>query len=89
MLKFNQHKKTTKENLFATMNIVSQKVNFRQSVVLYSYRNSVFATICRFGVSRATIYRWRKRYNGTTQSLAEYSRRPHSIIIYLLPYLLS
>ena len=78
MLKFNQHKKLTKENLFATMNIVSQKANFRQSVVLYSFRNSIFATIRRFGVSRATIYRWRKRYNGTTQSLAEYSRRPHS-----------
>lgn len=60
------------------MNIVSQKANFRQSVVLYSFRNSIFATIRRFGVSRATIYRWRKRYNGTTQSLVEYSRRPHS-----------
>ena len=78
MLKFNQHKKLTKENLFATMNIVSQKANFRQSVVLYSFRNSIFATIRRFGVSRATIYRWRKRYNGTAQSLVEYSRRPHS-----------
>ena len=50
----------------------------QHTVVLYSYRNSVFATIRRFGVSRATIYRWRKRYNGTTQSLVEYSRRPHS-----------
>lgn len=28
MLKFNQHKKLTKENLFATMNIVSQKPTF-------------------------------------------------------------
>ena len=77
MLKFNQHKKLTKENLFATMNIVSQKPTFVNQL-LYSYRNSIFATIRRFGVSRATIYRWRKRYNGTTQSLAEYSRRPHS-----------
>ena len=75
--KFNQHKKLTKENLFATMNIVSQKPTFVNQL-LYSYRNSIFATIRRFGVSRATIYRWRKRYNGTTQSLVEYSRRPHS-----------
>lgn len=60
------------------MNIVSQKANFRQSVVLYSLRNSVFYAIRRFGVSGATIYRWRKRYNGTPQSLVERSRRPHS-----------
>lgn len=60
------------------MNVVSQKANFRQSVVLYSYRNSIFATIRRFGVSRDTLYRWRKQYNGTAQSLVEYSRRPHS-----------
>ena len=59
------------------MNIVSQKPTFVNQL-LYSYRNSIFATIRRFGVSRATIYRWRKRYNGTTQSLVEYSRRPHS-----------
>lgn len=60
------------------MDIVTQKANFRQSVVLYSFRNSVFAAINRFGVSRATIYRWRKLYNGTAQSLIERSRRPHS-----------
>lgn len=78
MLKLKYHQKLTKGNLFATMDIVTQKANFRQSVVLYSFRNSIFATIRRFGVFRATIYRWRKRYNGTAQSLVEYSRRPHS-----------
>ncbi len=60
------------------MNTLTQKLNFRQSVVLYSQRNSVFSAIRRFGVSRATIYRWRKMYDGTPDSLAEQSRRPHS-----------
>lgn len=60
------------------MDILTQKLRFRQSVVLYSQRNSVFSAIRKFGVSRATIYRWRKMYDGTLSSLAERSRRPHS-----------
>ena len=60
------------------MNTLTQKPCFRQSVVLYSQRNSVFSAIRKFGVSRATIYRWRKMYDGTLSSLAERSRRPHS-----------
>lgn len=60
------------------MNTLTQKLCFRQSVVLYSQRNSVFSAISKFGISRATIYRWRKMYDGTLNSLAEQSRRPHS-----------
>ena len=60
------------------MNTLTQKLCFRQSVVLYSQRNSVFSAIRKFGVSRATIYLWRKMYDGTLSSLAERSRRPHS-----------
>lgn len=60
------------------MNTLTQKLCFRQSVVLYSQRNSIFSVIRKFGVSRATIYRWRKMYDGTLSSLAERSRRPHS-----------
>lgn len=60
------------------MNTLTQKLRFRQSVVLFSFRNSVLSAIRRFGVSRATIYRWRKMYDGSLNSLAERSRRPHS-----------
>lgn len=60
------------------MNTLTQKLCFRQSVVLYSQRNSVFSAIRKFGISRATVYRWRKMYDGTLNSLAEQSRRPHS-----------
>lgn len=31
----------------------------------------------RFNVSRATVYRWRKRYDGSVVSLMDRSRRPH------------
>lgn len=60
------------------MNTLTQKLRFRQSLVLFSFRNSVLSAIRRFGVSRATIYRWRKMYDGSLNSLAERSRRPHS-----------
>ena len=60
------------------MNTLTQKLLFRQSVVLYSQRNSVFFAIRKFGVSRATIYRWRKMYDASLDPLAERSRRPHS-----------
>ena len=60
------------------MNTLTQITRFRQSVVLYSFRNSISSACCKFNVSRATIYRWRSRYNGTAGSLAPFSRKPHS-----------
>lgn len=59
------------------MNTISQIARFRQSVVLYSLKTSVLSAVKRFGVSRATIYRWRKQYDGSVQSLVNRSRRPH------------
>ena len=59
------------------MKTISQIAMFRQSVVGYSYRISVQAAINRFNVSRASIYRWRKRYDGSVSSLVDHSRRPH------------
>lgn len=32
----------------------------------------------RYKTNRQYIYRWRKRYDGTLQSLADRSHRPHS-----------
>ena len=41
---------------------------FLQAVIRYSYR---------YGISRATIYCWRKKYDGTLNSLEDESHRPH------------
>ena len=60
------------------MNSITYELKFRQSVVKYSYRNGVTATSIEHKVSRKTIYRWRERYDGTLQSLANKSRRPHT-----------
>ena len=59
------------------MNTISQIARFRQSVVTYSFRFGVPAAVRRFNVSRASVYRWRARFNGQTSSLQDRSRRPH------------
>ena len=59
------------------MNTISQIARFRQSVVAYSFRFGVSAAVRRFNVSRASVYRWRSRFNGQTSSLQDKSRRPH------------
>ena len=59
------------------MNIITQDVKFKQSVIKYSYRNGVTAASVVYKIPRKTIYRWRERYDGTLQSLVNKSRRPH------------
>lgn len=55
-------------------------VEFRLRCVECSYRDGVSATAQRFGRSRATIYRWRRRYNPRDlTSLAPGSRRPKRV----------
>ena len=59
------------------MNTISQIARFRQAVVQYSFNSGVPAAVRRFKVSRASVYRWRSRFNGQTSSLQDRSRRPH------------
>lgn len=59
------------------MDTISQIARFRQSVVAYSFNYSIQSACNRFNVARATIYRWRKRFNGDVKSLQDRSRRPH------------
>ena len=59
------------------MKTLTQIALFRQSVVTYSFNFSVKNAVCRFNVSRASVYRWRARFDGTVKSLNDHSRRPH------------
>lgn len=59
------------------MNTISQIARFRQSVITYSFHFGVSAATRKFNVSRASVYRWRSRFNGRTSSLQDRSRRPH------------
>ena len=60
------------------MNTLTKIARFRQSVVTYSYNFSIKKAILHFNVSRASIYRQRKKYDGSVNSLNNLSRRPHS-----------
>lgn len=59
------------------MESLSQIALFRQSVVAFSFRNSIKSTINRFNISRATLYHWCKKYDGTPNSILDKSSRPH------------
>lgn len=59
------------------MKIITQDVKFKQSVIKYSYKNGVTAAAITYKLHRKTIYRWIKKYDGTLESLANKSRRPH------------
>ena len=60
------------------MTTLTQTLRRRQAIVEYSLKHGVSAASIRYNVSRPTVYRWRSRYDGTQQSLADRSRRPHS-----------
>ena len=59
--------------------IITEEMRFRQRVVKYAikYNNNAKAAR-RYHTSRQQVQRWRKKYDGTIQSLANKSRRPHS-----------
>lgn len=58
------------------MDIITQEAYNRQRVVEYSFKHGVTKASIRYKVSRMSVYRWRKRYDGTWQSLKERSHRP-------------
>lgn len=52
-------------------------MRFRQSLIEYSLKHGVTKAAIKYHTNRQYIYRWRKRYDGTLQSLCDRSRRPH------------
>lgn len=59
------------------MNTITQTMKFRQALVEYSLKHGVTKAAIRYKVNRQYVYRWRKRYDGTVQSLADKSHRPY------------
>ncbi|MGN1319054.1 MAG: helix-turn-helix domain-containing protein [Lachnospirales bacterium] len=47
-------------------------------MIKYSEKHSITETAIRFRVSRKTVHKWLKRYNGTLESLEYKSHRPKS-----------
>lgn len=59
------------------MNKITQTMRFRQSLIEYSKKYGVTKAAIKYKTNRQYIYRWLRRYDGTLQSLADQSRRPH------------
>lgn len=60
------------------MNKITQTMLYRQSLIRYAEKHGVTKAAIRYNTNRQYIYRWLKRYDGTLQSLADRSHRPHS-----------
>lgn len=58
------------------MSILSQQKYQRQRMIKYAQKHSVTETAIRYHVSRKTVYKWLKRYDGTSGSLEDRSHRP-------------
>ena len=59
------------------MNTITQTMKFRQAIVEYSLKYGVTKAAIRYKTNRQYVYRWRNRYDGTLQSLADKSHKPH------------
>ena len=59
------------------MTTVTQTMKYRQALIKYSQKHGVTKAAIRYKTNRQYIYRWLRRYDGTLQSLADKSHRPH------------
>ncbi len=59
------------------MNTITQTMRYRQALIEYSFKHGVTKAAIRYKTNRQYVYRWRKRYDGTLQSLADKSHKPH------------
>ena len=61
------------------MDRITQEAHARQRYLKYFLKHkNATETAIRYKISRKTLYKWLKRYDGTWLSLVEQSRRPHS-----------
>ena len=57
---------------------ITQDMQFRLSLIRYAEKYGVIKAAIRYRVNRQYVYRWKKRYDGSIESLRNRSRRPHS-----------
>lgn len=60
------------------MKTVTQKARYRQAIIKYAEKYGVTKAANRYDVNRQYIYRWKKRYDGSLESLVDKSHRPYS-----------
>lgn len=61
------------------MGRITQEAYQRQRIIKWAANYGVTAAAIRYSVSRKTVYKWQKRYDGSLESLNDRSRAPHRI----------
>ncbi len=56
---------------------ITQDMRYRLSLIKYSEKYGVSKAAIKYKTNRQYIYRWKRRYDGSIESLRELSRRPH------------
>ena len=59
------------------MSIITQDMKYRQSLMKYAEKYGVSRAIRKYNKARSYIYFWRSRWDGSVESLATQSRKPH------------
>lgn len=59
------------------MNSITQDMKYRQSIMVFVQNHGVAHAARKYNKARSYIYFWLSRYDGTIESLACRSRRPH------------
>lgn len=59
------------------MDRITQEACNRQRILAHAEKKGVTDAANRYGCSRKTVYKWKKRYDGTVESLKDQSRAPH------------
>ena len=59
------------------MTSITQDMRFRLSLIKYAERFGVTKAAVKYKTNRQYIYRWKRRYDGSWDSLCDRSRPPH------------
>ena len=59
------------------MNSITQDMRFRLSLISYAEKYGVSNAARRYKTNRQYVYRWKKRFDGSIESLRDKSGRPH------------
>ena len=70
---------TTKTNRkeFSAMATITQDMRYRLSLIRFAEKFGVSKAAVKYKTNRQYIYRWKRRYDGSWDSLRDLSRRPH------------
>lgn len=61
------------------MATITQDMRYHLSLIKYAEKFGVTKAAIKYKTNRQYIYRWKRRYDGSIESLRELSRRPHTI----------